>query len=114
MAGCMARPTGGRVCCERGLIVKTSEMFTQAKKFLDTADEDRGNLYICHALMDVEASTGMYHHCTAIIDAKLEGWHSAKSWLDNERNVRLSRGDLQTWRHMWLDRLIAEFEAKGD
>ena len=39
-------------------------------------------------------------------------WDKACDWGNDVRNNNPM--GLQAWRHAWLDKLIAEFEAKGD
>jgi hypothetical protein len=108
--------------------MKTSKILKRAKKHLAT-DYKMG---ICRA---VSGSYWYVDRVQAMISRRLDGWAYANDWLghqvlfpevdfDNLTSAQFhsiynwskmaSAKDIQAWRHAWLDRMIAEFEAKGD
>jgi hypothetical protein len=112
--------------------MKTSEAFKQAKQCLKPIGKAN---YICHALAEalygrsvltVGAGDGWQKiHTTRksgfktaikVITNRIGSDAPLESWLS--RNGigywKQELGQMQAYRHRWLDALIAEFEAKGD
>lgn len=111
--------------------MKTSTVLKKAKKQL-SKDYKMG---ICRAVGNTDAKWKDVDRIQLMIGDRLGGWAYAHNWLGhqvlypnvdfgklNNRQFRHihdwslseSEKDIQAWRHAWLDRMIAEFEAKGD
>lgn len=113
--------------------MKTSKVLKQAKNRLAT-DYKMG---ICPAIHAVSGTSSYLavERVQCMISKRLDGWAYASEWLghqilfpkvdsDNLTSAQYhsiynwskmaSAKDIQAWRHAWLDRMIAEFEAKGD
>lgn len=113
--------------------MKTSEVFTHAKKCLSTDYHRIATTasvlekFICLAIGTAASHSKRItdndvERCVRIIESRLEGETTFESWLQLKgcvhRNWALvnyaTRQRVQQHRHAWLDMLIAEFEAKGD
>jgi hypothetical protein len=98
-----------------------TEALFEAKQYLNTATEGRGTSYICIALLDVsirrpEAKVAV-DKATRIIEKRLGkddkgNSRTAGCWVKTQ-GLNLSQQELQTWRHMWVDKLIEEFTEKA-
>jgi hypothetical protein len=110
--------------------MKTSELLRSAKKYLSKT-ELHG---LCHTVEEAtdnaKAPLDAYvanHRARERITIQIEGYGWATTWLakqvlgdfstQREQYLWVAAQDpkaIQAWRHEWLDRLIAEFEAEGD
>lgn len=98
--------------------MKTSEIFRCAKRrMIRNRDE-----YICHAIARVRGPTcDEKSIAKKIIMERIKPWGTADNWIAtkigkayDEQWWRGSRRDRRKWKLRWLDKLIAEFEAKGN
>jgi len=110
--------------------MKTSEAFKQAKQRLKPIGQA---CYICHALAEAAynrsaVNAGFDWH--AIYTTRKSGFKTAikvitdrigseaplDSWLARNGIAygTYEPEQIEAYRHLWLDALIAEFEAKGD
>ena len=99
--------------------MKTSEVFRRAQKKLMNGDQS----FICHAISRVRGCKDSdRRHAKEIVMGRLYPFGNAMTWvrsnlyLDHEKHQDFyAAKDLhREWRILWLDNLIAEFEAKGD
>lgn len=114
--------------------MKTSEVFKHAKRHLAKDYTD----YICSRTFDQQKficisidvafsqtqrlTVADRDRCLDVIASRLgrhdtlEGWLAAEGCIGKEYNLLDSstKDRIQKHRHAWLDKLIAEFEAKGD
>jgi hypothetical protein len=103
--------------------MKTSEILRRAKARLwngvtldKHGDVPRGkSAMICYAIMG--ASFAESDAVCREIMRRIHPYNTLRGWLANQPHVRL--GDLtdknvQRHRRQWVDKLIAEYEAKGD
>ena len=104
--------------------MKTSEIFKAAKRHLRGPREENRSFamgyseYICVAIA-LARSPFERRNAAQVIMSRLEcpennAAYTAGCWLRDKHGIELCSDDMQRWRHMWLDQLIAEFEAKGD
>jgi len=104
--------------------MKTSKVFTAAKRYLVGPSNPRGwNIYICHTLDDAyyEGAITMRdrHRCQRIIEKLLAGTATLSGWLEqtgavSRTTLQGERAKLQATRHAWLYHLIAHYAALGD
>lgn len=111
--------------------MKLSELFLAAKDHLAmTPDEEREGKteFICHALERVGAANdALVGRAQRLVEERL-GCVNANIWLSTVGGVSktqvyhsidspdcgLAVPAVQQWRAAWLDKLAAEFAAKGD
>lgn len=127
--------------------MKTSELLTEAKKYLPTHSlggvcsavvKARVNLKHSMQEEDVEKLLQTEQRLHMHIEDQLAGFNFATSWLAaqvlhperTEVVTRITCGfslgqlwdwvdrqdpkNIQSWRLAWMDKMIAEFQAKGD
>jgi len=68
--------------------------------------------YICHAL-EHSRHPG-FAAARAVILERISPWSSLETWVMTNVVEDFTLGDMQAYRHRWLDALITEFENKGD
>lgn len=97
--------------------MKTSQVFTRAKKKLSYGPHEYGKTeYICYAIDRTRCLVGDKEKAKAIIMALLEGYYTFGVWLENRQGIKNDRcGEkVQETRHAWLDHLIEHYESIGD
>lgn len=97
--------------------MKTSQVFTRAKKKLSNGRDDHGKqTYICYAIDRTKCSIEDKDKATAIIMNLLEGCYTFGNWLEIVQGIENDRyGEkMQETRHAWLDHLIEHYESIGD
>ena len=101
--------------------MKTSELLRKTKRFLAESDADAERdekcSMLCFAIGSASESAGEKSEsakCRAVerIRVSLHPHSSVCAWLRHQGIE--SRGDIQEYRHLWLDALIAEYEQDGD
>lgn len=97
--------------------MKTSQVFTRAKKLLSTGPADYGKTeYICYAIDRTRSYERDKQKAKDIIMELLDGWQTFGSWLEREKGIENSRtgAKIQETRHAWLDHLIEHYESIGE
>lgn len=103
--------------------MKTSELLIEAKTRLATsmAEENIKTIFVCHAICPPQLDDNHDPKAVAVarrIENSLynpsSGGYSTtvREWLRGQGVAAC--GDIQEYRHLWLDALIAEYEAQGD
>ena len=78
-----------------------------------------GNEFICHAIFDGN-NTGTYESkaittvgaaARRVIEKRIRPYGTINSWLRHQ-GVEIWNGDIQVYRHAWLQQLIQEFDNK--
>ncbi len=95
---------------------KLAKIFREAKANLSTGYGQTGSeVFICHAIDNTSFDMGI-GEAIDIIQTRLNGLTSIEDWLVHnkylEKNelVEYTRiGQIQAFRHRWLDSLIKEF-----
>lgn len=96
----------------------------EAKIYLSESHNDGKTEFICFALTAVTLYKDTFQYYDATVDAKfiinkrLGKSYSVSNWLVNnkilttkELNAAKLKGEVQKYRHRWLDSLILEFSA---
>lgn len=104
--------------------MKTSEILKIAKMYLwDGRNHQCGALGLCgaikRAIHNNRNSTDRVKASEVIdrVQSSLGKWVFVSSWLRAEHNIpakKLTPKNLQAYRQLWLNELIAEYESKGD
>ena len=97
--------------------MKTSQVFTRAKKFLSTGHGDYGKTaYICYSIDRVRCSARDKQKARDIIMQLLDNNYTFGGWLENVKGIENDRtgAKLQETRHAWLDHLIEHYESLGE
>jgi hypothetical protein len=106
--------------------VKKSDILKAAKKLLwdGGADVKGKEKYICWCIESTNYSDRDYSPLTRLIEARLGNLtclpnveRTCYEYLLEVVGIpedQLTRQNLQTYRHAWVDELIREFESKGE
>lgn len=97
--------------------MKTSQVFTRAKKLLSTGPDDHGKTeYICYAIERTSCPFPDKRKATDIIMKLLDNNYTFGGWLENVKGIENDRvgGKMQETRHAWLDHLITHYSNIGD
>lgn len=110
--------------------MKTSEILRASKKYLwqgNNHPKFGKDEHICYAIISAfgrmqEAGQQHYteypRHLLNEIHARLHPYSSVTEWLSHNvpefKEHECSGTVIQTYRHRWVDHLIAEYEAQGD
>lgn len=97
--------------------MKTSQVFTRAKKLLSTGPCQNGKTeYICYAIEQTRCPFPDKQKATDIIMKLLDNNYTFGAWLENVKGIENDRcGEkVQETRHAWLDHLIEHYESIGD
>ena len=97
--------------------MKTSQVFTRAKKLLSTGNGDYGKTeYICYAIDRTRCPKVDREKAKNIIMQLLDGNYTFGSWLEREKGIENDRcgAKVQETRHAWLDHLIEHYESIGE
>lgn len=97
--------------------MKTSQVFTRAKKLLSTGPDDHGKTeYICYAIEKTRCSVGDKEKARDIIMDLLDDNYTFGGWLKHNKGIENDRcgAKVQQTRHAWLDHLIEHYESIGE
>ncbi len=105
--------------------MKTSEIFRQARSLLWVGDNavPLGNgpgehtqrpAAICFCIDKLDATRVERSKAKRLLLERLQPELTVTSWVRRRRLPGITYRRIQDHRRAWLDRLIAEFEAKGD
>lgn len=97
--------------------MKTSQVFTRAKKLLSTGSVDYGKTqYICYAIDGTRCSNTDKKKAQDIIMRLLDGHFTFGSWLEHAKGIANDKlgAKVQETRHAWIDHLIEHYESIGD
>lgn len=110
--------------------MKTSELLTEAKKYLWDGKDPRQlesldkSEYICFAILSAARNTpakpedhSTYLRCSKVIQSSLFPHNCVETWLLRSAGIppkELTYKRIQAHRLAWMDVLIKEFKAKGD
>ena len=97
--------------------MKTSQVFTRAKKRLSTGPDDHVKTeYICYAIDRTRCPKVDREKAKNIIMELLDNNYTFGSWLENVKGIENDRtgAKLQETRHAWLDHLITHYSNIGD
>ena len=110
--------------------MKTSELLTEAKKYLWDGKDPRElekldtSEYICFAILfaaressNERANHAIYLRCRKVIEKRLFPNNCLETWLWRSGNIPLkeiTHQRLQAHRLAWMDLLIKEFKALED
>lgn len=98
--------------------MKTSELLKLAKTRLSKVDGDGHYCFVCNAIdnvrVDSKAADKIRTRLTNRISRAIRPYVSVRDWLKYQHGIELYSREMQTYRHRWVDHLIAEYESKGD
>lgn len=111
--------------------MKTSDLITQAKKYLwdgkdDSALEDfYTSEYICFAVLyaardangSYDRNVDIANRVRGLIEERIFPWNNLEAWLQHSVGIcssELTNQRVQKHRLKWMNRLIKEHKAKGD
>ena len=94
---------------------KIAAALRKAVPFLSTGTYSQNTTdYVCRAVENANGeSKSVTHLISDMIHDRISPFASVEVWLGNEANIpreKLTRKNLQAYRHAWLDSLIKEFE----
>lgn len=101
--------------------MKTSQILREAKKLLVAPKGGAGTPFVCWAITRVviekPRTRNKANQLKKRIMRSLNGHGTASQWLRINQgiaNMLLTTRNMQTYRHLWVDHMIAEHEAAGD
>lgn len=105
--------------------MKTSEVFTHAKKYLAKNPKEIGSYHktqwICYAINHTGLDGALHKDIAKaknIIAELIKPLGCFETWLSVNHNIecetRRDFNKLQVTRHAWLDHLIAHYQSMGD